>query len=310
MTAAASAQGPAGRAAAARFLDPRVLARIGNLDLVARTVIDGFVSGQHRATFRGISTDFAEHRAYVPGDDVRFVDWRVYARTDRLYVRTFEAETNADLVLALDVSRSMDFGAKGLAKLDYARFLLASLAHLAGRQRDKVGLVAFDSGLVDVVPPSVRHRDEVLRHLERLRPGGPGDLAAAMRRVGDGLHRRGIVVVVSDFYVAPEDAASALDGLRVRGHDVIALQVLDPVEIDLELEGAEVLEDLETGERLPVSPQALAGEYRRLVEDHGEALRARLGERRVDFSRFDTAAPLDHALFAYLAGRARLARVR
>lgn len=161
-----------------------------------------------------------------------------------------------------------------------------------------------------MVPPSVRHRDEVLRHLERLRPGGPGDLAAAMRRVGDGLHRRGIVVVVSDFYVAPEDAASALDGLRVRGHDVIALQVLDPVEIDLELEGAEVLEDLETGERLPVSPQALAGEYRRLVEDHGEALRARLGERRVDFSRFDTAAPLDHALFAYLAGRARLARVR
>lgn len=304
-----------GTLAGESLLDPALLARIDDLDLVARTVVDGFVSGLHRALFRGVSTDFAEHRAYTPGDDVRHVDWRLYARSDRLYVKQYEVETNVDLVLALDVSASMDFqGAAALTKLHYARLLAAALAHLGGRQRDRIGLVTFDSDIVEFVPPAVRHRDAVLHALQRLRPGGRGDLSRALARAGEVLQRRGIVVVLSDFYVEPEAASLALAGLRTRGHDVIALQVLDPLERDLArdpaLELGVVLEDAESAERLPVLPAEQAAAYRALLDDHVSTLTRACGERGVDFSCLDSAAPLDEALRGYLLGRARLARVR
>lgn len=315
---------PAGaRNGGARFIDPRVLARIGNLDLLARIVVDGFMSGLHRALFLGVSTEFAEHRAYAPGDEVRRIDWRVYARTDRLYVKAYEAETNADLVLALDASRSMDFtsgeaDSGSVTKLDYARFVAASLAHLASRQRDRVGLAVFDIGLQQVIPPSGRHRDRILRALDTLSPGGGSDLGNALARLGDGLRRRGIVVVVSDFYAPPDDIVSALNGLRVRGHDVIAIHVLDPMERDLErhlgarsaLAGAEALQDLETDERMPIVPTQQRRAYRRLVDEHIDALRHASGGRGIDYACFDTAQPLDHILFRYLSERARLSHVR
>ncbi len=311
MSAAAHTAGTVpGAVAGARFIDPRVLARIANLDLVARAVVDGFISGLHRAVHLGVSTDFAEHRPYVPGDDVRRIDWRVFARTDRLYIKTFEAETNADLVLALDISRSMDFASGEVSKLDYARMLLASLAHLGSRQRDRVALATFDEDLVELLPASARRRDTVLHTLERLQVGGSSDFATALRRIGQALHRRSIVVVVSDFYADPVALVVALDELRVRGHDVIAFQVLDPRERRLDLDDAEVLEDLETGERLPVQPREIRAEYRRLVDAHSERLAKGCGEHRVDFAGFDTDQPLDHALFRFLSNRARLARKR
>ncbi len=255
----AAAGGAGGRTAPARFIDPNVLARIDNLDLVAQVVVDGFISGLHKTVYLGVSTDFAEHRPYAPGDDVRRVDWRVFARTDRLYVKTFEAETNADVMIALDVSASMGYASDKVSKLDYACFMAASLAHLAFRQRDKVGFVTFDSDLVDYVPPSARRRDTILQALDRARAAGRGDLTEALSRLSERLGRRGIVVVISDFYAAPSDVAVALDSLRVRGHDVIALHVLDPFERDLELSEPAVLEDLETGDRVPVTPKGRAG---------------------------------------------------
>ena len=219
----------------AGFIDPHVLASIGNLDLLARIVVDGFVSGLHRAVFRGVSTEFAEHRPYAPGDDIRQLDWRLYARTDRLSVKTYEAETNADLVLALDISSSMTFEGGGVRKLDYARFLLASLTHLASRQRDRIGLATFDDSIVSYVPPSVRHRERVMHTLGTVEPRPRGDLGKSLERLASALIRRGIVVVVSDFYLSPEDAVRALESLHVRGHDVIAIHLVDPVERDLEL---------------------------------------------------------------------------
>ncbi|NIR28758.1 MAG: DUF58 domain-containing protein [Gammaproteobacteria bacterium] len=298
-----------GRTAPARFIDPQVLARIDNLDLIARVVVDGFISGLHKTVHLGVSTDFAEHRAYAPGDDVRHVDWRVFARTDRLYVKTYEAQTNADLSIALDVSASMGYGSGEVTKLDYARFIAAALAHLASRQRDRVGLATLDADVVEYVAPSGRRRDTVLQALDRARAAGRGDLARALARLGERLARRGILVVVSDFYAPPQAAAVALDALRVRGHDVIALHVLDPLERDLDLPGPAVLEDLETGERLPVTPQGRA-QYRALVDAHVAALARACGDRRIDYECFVTDRPLDDMLWRYLSNRARLARVR
>lgn len=309
------AAGTRGSIAGERLLDPALLARIDDLDLVARTVVDGFVSGLHQAVFRGVSTDFAEHRAYTPGDDVRHVDWRVYARSDRLYVKQYEVETNADLVLAVDMSASMDFqGASPVHKLHYAKLLAASLVHLGTRQRDRVGLVAFDSEVREFVPAAGRHRTQVLHALERLQAREPGDLQRALQRVGETLRRRGIVVVISDFYLEPGAAAAALAELVARGHDVIALQVLDPLERDLAADPAlaegGVLEDAESGERLPVKPAEQGEPYRDLVTAHVTEFLRQCGERRVDAVSLDTSAPLDEALRRYLLGRARLARTR
>ncbi len=308
--AASARDRPGGLTAAPRFLDPAVLARIGNLDLIARGTVDGFVSGLHRALYLGVSTDFAEHRAYTPGDDVRRIDWRLFARTDRIHVKTFEAETNADLVLALDVSRSMEFGHAGVPKLDYARMLVASLAHLGTRQRDRVGLATFASDLVEMVPPAAGRRDAVVAALERVTPVAGADLARACDRLGAALTRRGIVVVVSDLYLDADAACRALGGLRARGHEVIVFQVLDPVERDLSLDGAQVLVDLETGERMPVVPARVRARYRALLAEHLTALADGCAARDIEFTSLDTTAPLDHALFRFLSQREKRGRAR
>ncbi len=295
------------RTTAARLVDPAVLARIGNLDLVARKVVDGFISGIHQAVNRGASTDFAEYRSYTPGDDVRLIDWRVYGRTDRLYIKTFEAETNADITIALDTSASMGFASDTINKFDYARIVAACLTHLGAGQRDKVGFAAFSSQPEERIPPAARHRDTIVRTLARLKPAGSGDLQSALGTLAESLGRRGIVIVISDFYLQPKDAVLALDELRVRGHDVIALHILDPMERDLALGGPTILEDLESGSRMPVSP-ASGDEYKALIEHHIDQLKIDFGSRAIDYSCFTTNQPLDHLLFQYLSTRARLVK--
>ncbi|HSM35947.1 MAG TPA: DUF58 domain-containing protein [Longimicrobiales bacterium] len=295
-------------------LDPAVLASIDSLDLIARGVVEGFLAGLHRAPHLGTSLDFAEHRPYQPGDDVRRVDWRLYGRTDRHYVRLFEAETNADVTLLVDVSRSMDFRGSDdrLTKLDYARYLAASLAYLASTQRDRVGLTTFAGDVVETIPPAARHRDLVLRALERAhavdRPGS--GLASAAEALGAALRRRGLVGVVGDFYEAPERVEEAFSGLRSRGHDVIAFQVLDPWERRLPELEATLFEDLETGERLPVDPAAAGPAFRRRVEDHLRAVSATLLALRVDHVLLDTATPLSVALARFLVHRRAALRTR
>jgi uncharacterized protein (DUF58 family) len=294
----------------ARFVDPRALARIQNLELLARTVVDGFINGLHRAPYLGFSLDFAEHRAYEPGDDLRRVDWRLWGRSDRFYVKQFEADSNANVVVALDVSRSMRFGSRGLAKLDYGRFLAATLAYFSHTQRDRVGLVTFDAEVVDYVPPSAAHLEFVLYALERATAGRPGALARPLLGVTERLRRRGIVALVSDLYDEPQAVVDAVKPLRYRGHDVIVFHLLDPAEIDFPFEEAASFEDLETGARLPVVPDALREPYRALVRAHVEALGRLFKDVRIDYALFNTAVPLDYALFHYLSSRERLSRVR
>lgn len=296
--------------APAAFLDPALLARIGDLPLLARTVVDGFMHGLHRARRVGLSLDFAEHRSYQPGDDIRRIDWRVYGRTDRFYLKEYEADTNASVTFALDASASMDFGSGAITKFDYGRFLVASLAWLSQRQGDRVGLVTFAGNLADVVPPSTRHLQLILHTLGRAKAGGTGRLAPVLERAARLMNRAGIVVVISDCYEDPAVVQRALGALRARGHDVVLFHVLDPAERDLPGDGAATFEDAESGERLPLRPEALRERYQSQLEQHRRELARRLGLDRIDYVPLTTDQPLDHALHAYLERRLAQSRVR
>ncbi len=294
----------------ARFVDPMVLSRIGNLELVARNVVDGFINGMHRSPYFGASVDFAEHRMYVPGDDIRRVDWRLYARTDRYYIKEYEADTNSNFSVLLDVSKSMGFGSRGMSKLDYARMLAGCLTYLVHRQRDRVGLVAFDSDVVEYVPPSAKHMDVVLHTLSRLHPGGAGALRGPLHKVAEHFGRRSLLVLISDLYEEPDAVLEAVAPLRFRGNDIIVFHLLDPAELDFTFDAPSSFEDLESGEQIPVVPDALAEQYRSLVRAHIDGLTERFSGSRIDYSLLNTSAPLDHALFSYLTMRERLSRVR
>jgi uncharacterized protein (DUF58 family) len=293
----------------ARFVDPAVLARIGNLELVARSVVDGVINGMHRSPYFGASVDFAEHRGYVPGDDIRRVDWRVFARTDKYFVKEFEADSNANFSVLLDISKSMAFGAR-ISKLDYAKTLAACLTYLVHKQRDRVGLVTFDEEIVNHVPPSAKHLEVVLHAIDGAQAKRPGRLGPPLRKLAEHFGRRGIVVVISDLYEEPQEVMDALSLIRFRGNDVILFHILDPAEIDFTFDEASSFEDLESGEQIPVVPDALREQYRKMIKEHVAALTSKASEQRVDYSMLNTSLPLDFALFNYMAMRDRLTRGR
>ncbi|HEX5476096.1 MAG TPA: DUF58 domain-containing protein [Vicinamibacterales bacterium] len=296
--------------AGARFVDPAVLARVRNLELVSRSVVDGFINGLHRSPYFGASVDFAEHRGYVPGDDIRRVDWRLYARTDRYYVKEYEADSNANFAVLLDMSKSMQFASGEVRKFDYARMLAGCLTYLVHRQRDRVGLAAFDEAIVEHVPPSAKHMDVVLHALDRLEPTRAGRLGPPLHALAEHFSRRGVLVLISDLYEDPDAVVEAVGPLRFRGHDLIVFHVLDHAELDFGFEAATSFEDLESGEQIPVVPEAFAEQYRALIREHVHALTERFSEIRVDYTLLNTSQPLDYALFSYLSARERLSRVR
>lgn len=286
----------------ARFLEPHVLQRIGNLELVARGVVEGFLQGLHRSPFLGQSMDFAEHRPYTVGDDPRRVDWRVYARTGRYYVKEFEAETNANFTVLLDCSHSMDFGEE-ITKFNYARYLAASLVFLSRSQGDRVGTLTFDTEVRDVVPCSARHLERVLLAIDRSRAERAGELGPALRDVTGRRTRKGLVALISDLYVEPEELRGPVGRLRELGNDVMVFHILDPAERELPYEGGFTLQDMETGETLPMVPKELREEYRNLVSGHVAATARVLAGAGADHVLVDTSRPLDQALFRYLLGR-------
>jgi uncharacterized protein (DUF58 family) len=293
-----------------QFLDPAVLSRISGLDLLARTVVDGFLQGLHRSPHLGMSLDFAEHREYMPGDDIRRIDWKLFGRTDRFYLKLFEAETAANFMVALDVSKSMSFGTHTVTKLDYARYLGASLSYFSQKQRDRVGLATFDHEIVEYVPPSTRHLQRILHTLARAEPGRPGKLYDPLMRLGDNLYHRGIILILSDFYEEPEQVLDSIRHLRARGHDVIVFHLLDPTELEFPFESAASFRDMESGTMIPIVPDQLVDEYRTLIGQHTEELARLFTGSRIDYTVLDTSKPLDYALFRYLSSREKMARVR
>ncbi len=287
----------------ARFIDPETLGRISSLDLLAKTVVEGFVSGLHRSPFLGRSMDFAEYRSYLPGDDIRQIDWKVYSRSDRFYVKEFEGDTNTNVTFIVDCSKSMDFGSGAITKLDYARYLAATLAYFAHRQKDRVGLLTFDHDIRDFVPPAAKHLEVVLHSIDRLEPGGTSDMREPLLKATDLVQRRGMVVVLSDFYEEPETVVQALSGLRQKGSDLMLFHILDPAELRFEFDEPAQFTDLETEETLPIVPDALREQYCALVQAHIEELGAKLNDSTVDYTLLDTAQPLDWALFEYMNRR-------
>jgi uncharacterized protein (DUF58 family) len=294
-----------------RFLDPAVLGSISSLDLVARTVVDGFVAGLHRSPDFGFSQEFAEYRAYTPGDDLRHVDWNLFARTERCYLKRYRGETNSQLTILLDASNSMNYtsgkaGSRQPSKMDYARFVAASLFYLAiHNQRDAAGLIVFDDEVRDYIRPSTRqgqlHR--LLAGLERAEPRARTDFTKPLLHFQELLHRRGIVIVVSDFYEAPEAIVRTIEPLRFHGNEVVLFHILDPQEIKPDLRGPAILVDLETSQRLEVIPEYARNEYRRKVDAHIEQLSSRARGAGIDYHLLVTDQPLDTALREYLAIR-------
>jgi uncharacterized protein (DUF58 family) len=289
-----------------RFLDPAVLAGISGLDLVAKTVVDGFVNGLHRSPDFGFSQEFAEYRAYSPGDDLRHVDWNVFARTERAYLKRYRGETNSILTVLLDASNSMKFSSHSVSKMDYARFTAASLFYLAiQNQRDAAGLIVFDDEIRTYIRPSTRqgqlHR--LLSGLERAEPHARTDFAKPLNHFQQFLRRRGIVVFISDFYDSPEHIVRTIEPLRFHGNEVVLFHVLDPKEIRPEIGEPSTLIDLETQDRIEITPEYVRDEYRKKFDAHVEALRDKARGAGMDYHLLVTDRPLDDALREYLSIR-------
>jgi uncharacterized protein (DUF58 family) len=289
-----------------RFLDPAVLASISSLDLVARTVVDGFVSGLHRSPDFGFSQEFAEYRAYSPGDDLRHVDWNLFARTERLYLKRYQGETNGQLVILLDASNSMRFSSRRPSKVDYARYIAASLFYLAIRnQHDSAGLIVFDSEVRNYIQPSTRSGQlrRLFAALEQAEPRERTDFTKPLEHFRAQLHRRGIVIVISDFYESPEVIVHALESLRFKGNDVVLFHVLDPHELQPVMKGPAILVDLESEQTIEVVPESINSSYRDKLQAHIDDLRSRALAARLEYQLISTDQPLDSMLRDYLSLR-------
>jgi len=288
-----------------RLLDPQILAGISGLELVAKTVVDGFIAGLHRSPDFGFSQEFAEYRAYNEGDDLRHVDWNVFARTERCYLKRYRGETNTRLNLLIDASASMGYGSHKLRKIDYARFLAASLFYMAHHQRDAAGLIVFDDEVRNHLAPSSRHGQliRLLHALERIELGVRTNFEKPFIHFQQYLFRPGIVAVISDFYEKPERILRTIEPLRFRGNELILFHVLDPMEIAPAFRKPVRLVDMESEESLDVSPEYAQSEYRAKIGAHIEELKSGAARSGLEYCLVDTSRPLDMALREFLVLR-------
>jgi uncharacterized protein (DUF58 family) len=291
-----------------RYLDPAVLAGISGLDLVAKTVVDGFVAGLHRSPDFGFSQEFAEYRAYSPGDDLRHVDWNVFARTERAYLKRYRGETNTLLTVLLDASSSMNYSSHKVTKMEYARYLTASLFYLTTQtQRDAAGLIVFDDEVRSYIRASTRQGQlyRLLSGLENAQPRARTDYTKPLLHFQNFLRKRGMVVIISDFFASPEDIVHTIEPLRYHGNEVVLFHVLDPQELRPQLSEPVLLVDMETQESLEVTPEYGHEEYRTKVQSHITQLQDRVRGAGMDYHLLVTDQPLDGALRQYLTLRQR-----
>ncbi len=298
---------PTTRPGELQFLDPAVLARLGSLELKARTIVEGFLSGLHRSPFKGFSVEFAEYRQYMPGDDLSTIDWKVFARTDRHYVKKFEEETNLECHLLLDVSASMGYGSAGVTKMQYGAFLAASLAYLMHRQRDAVGFMAFDERITRIVPTSARpgHLRAVLVALEQLSLGEKTDCSKPLHQLAEALVKRGLVILISDLLDEPDRVIEGLKHFRFKGTEVVVFHLLDPDELTFPFERATRFRDLENEDEVIAVPSLVRDQYLREVGNLIDLYKRELQSVGIDYCLLDTSTPLDFALMSYLSTRGR-----
>ncbi|MEZ5940867.1 MAG: DUF58 domain-containing protein [Planctomycetaceae bacterium] len=284
------------------YIDPATLMRIESLELRARSVVEGFMTGLHRSPYHGFSVEFTEYRQYVPGDDPRYLDWKLYARSDRYYVKRYEDETNLRCHLILDQSRSMQFGSVGYTKADYARTLTATLAYFLNSQRDAIGLCSFSAEVDEYLPP--RFRPGWLRRmivaLEKESPGKVTDLARVLATIAERTRKRSLLVLVSDFLAPIDELETQLGLLRAARHEVAVFQILDPAECTLAFDAPALFEDLETGEEIYVDPETARADYIRQFEQHQQNVQAICERLGIQVTQLQTSDPLEQALADFL----------
>jgi uncharacterized protein (DUF58 family) len=292
-----------------KYLQPAVVAQLANMELRARFVVEGFITGLHKSPYHGFSVEFTEHRQYMPGDEIKHIDWKAYGKTDRFYIKQFEEETNLKSYIIVDASRSMDYASKGnLKKFEYASYVAAALSFMMIEQRDAVGLTLFDEGIRVSLPPRAArsYLKEILKELESAKPANKTGTSASLNLIAEQIKRRGLVIVLSDLFDKPESVMTALKHFRHKGHEVIVMQILDPLERSFAFEGDAIFKDLETQEELMTQPWHIQKAYQQSMQEFLDFYKRRCRDNNIDYVLLDTGTPFDKALFQYLNKRKRM----
>jgi len=292
-----------------KYLQPAVVAQLANMELRARLVVEGFITGLHKSPYHGFSVEFTEHRQYMPGDEIKHIDWKAYGKTDRFYIKQFEEETNLKSYLIVDASRSMDYASKGnLKKFEYASYVAAALSFLMIEQRDAVGLILFDEGIRVSLPPRAArsYLKEILKELESAQPAKITGTSASLNLIAEQIKRRGLVIVLSDLFDNPESVMTALKHFRHKGHEVVVMHILDPLERSFAFDGDAIFKDLETQEELMTQPWHIQTAYQQSMQEFLDFYKRQCRDNNIDYVLLDTGTPFDKALFEYLNKRKRM----
>lgn len=290
------------------FLKPEIISRLENMELRARFVVEGFITGLHKSPYHGFSVEFAEHRPYMPGDEIRRIDWKVYGKTDRFYIKEYEEETNLKAYILMDMSASMGYGSQSITKLEYSSYLAASLSYLMLKQRDAVGLTLFDTTIQRYLPPRsiMSYLYRLLRELENVKPGGETKVSDVLHVLAERIKRRGLIIIISDLMDDPEKVLSGLKHFRHRQHEVLLFHILDPYEIHLGFEKDAIFQDMETGESMDTQTWHIRRAYQKQIADFIARYRNVCHEHQIDYVLLNTEIGFDQALFRYLIKRRRL----
>ena len=292
-----------------KYLQPDVVAKLTNMELVARLVVEGFITGLHKSPYHGFSVEFAEHRQYMPGDEIKHIDWKILGKTDRYYIKQFEEETNLKAYIVLDTSRSMAFSSEErISKLEYASFIAASLSQLMIQQRDAVGLTLFDERINTYMPPHATksYLKEIMRQLQAAKAGNKTGTANSLHEIAERIKRRGLVIILSDLFDKPPEVMTALRHFRHKKNEVVVMQILDPLERSFAFGRDAVFKDLETAEELMTQPWHIQRAYQQSMKEFLDNYKRGCRENNIDYVLLDTATPFDVALFEYLHKRQRM----
>ena len=291
-----------------KYLNPEIISSISSLELIARLVVEGFITGLHKSPFHGFSVEFSQHRPYNVGDNLRFIDWKVYGRTDRFYIKQYEEETNLRCYILLDISKSMLYGSGKVSKARYAAYLAAALSYLLIQQRDAVGLVLFDQQIRQILPPrSVQsYLSPILTAIDLAEHIEDTNLGGVLHRVAERIHRRSLIILISDLLDSPEEVMTGLKHFRHDQHEVLVFQVLDQKEREFDFSGDIIFEDIESAEKIKTQPTYIRQAYRQKFADFLNYYRINFSNNGIDYQQLETTTPFDKALNEYLLKRKRL----
>ena len=291
-----------------KYLQPEVISSVKNLELVARLVVEGYLTGKHRSPFHGFSVEFSQHRPYMPGDNLRFIDWKVFGRTDRHYIKQFEEETNLRCHILLDVSKSMQYTRDKITKAQYASYLSAGLTYLMLQQRDSTGLVLFDDEIKRIIPARsvLSHLNVILQAIDKVEYGSDTNISAALHKVAEQIRKRGLIILISDLLDEPQAILNGLKHFRHNKHEILVFHIIDPKELEFDFSGDVLFEDLESKDKLKTQPRYIQEIYKQKFGEYLDYLKVNFSNNRIDYQQLFTSTPYDKALTEYLLKRKRM----